>query len=132
MTPKDMDPGKSNVIDLDRFREIETPSLGEIWRLLPELRREFGTRPAILRREVDQLQFADLQGRAALVADIRRELDHLEWSLEAEPPAQRALVTPDGYVVQDGRGGSASVGNGGGLIWRLAMLSAYDAAANVD
>ncbi len=124
MTPKDMDHSKTNVIDLNQFREIETPSLSEIWKILPGLRREFGSRPAILRRKVDDLCFNDLKGRAALVADIRRELDHLGEALDSGPQPLW-VTTPDSGAVQSGE--CSPVGNGGGLIWRLAMLNAYDA-----
>ncbi len=75
------------------------------------------------------MAFDDRRGRAALVADIRRELQVLDHQLDGESPATFKL-RPDESAEQVAT--VSTVVNAGGLIWRLAMLNAYDAIANED
>ncbi len=116
-----MAPDEPNVSDLVNAWDMHSPSLHPIWVFLFTIRFVFARRPVVLRRCVQAYRFGDLKGRAALVADIRRELSEVDRYLDRDslPPIEAG-------------GGKASVvmaspaQDGGGLVWRLAMLRAFD------
>jgi len=77
---------------------------------LDDVYRDCLKQPHALQQAVDSYHFGDLTGRAALAADIRREVGLILNALASEHPAGNVSAVP----------------NGGGLIWRLAMLRAYE------
>lgn len=100
---------------------MRSPSLRPIWDLLSTLRFVFARRPVVLRRCVQAYRFDNLQGRAALVADIRRELSDIDQLLDRD---SLSLFEAGGGETSGGMESPAQ--DGGALVWRLAMLRAYD------
>jgi hypothetical protein len=101
----------SNVVDPSSpSPELDIPGQIEAWDALHAMHDGLMRQPQELRRGVDGYRLGELHGRDALVADIRRELAVIEDALDKGRPT----------------------GNGGGLIWRLAMLGAHDSLGATD
>ena len=103
----------TNIIDMEQFRQLEMEAIQGVWESLWALRAQLDkNRPATLRRAVEMMMFGDLRGRAALVADIRRELSIIDDALNR--PVEPVYRLGDGEP--EHMGARSTVGDGGGLV----------------
>ena len=109
----------SNVLDFLERLALDMPSMRDASDALGRMYGECMRQPQALRREVERYEYGDLHGRPALVADIRRELALILDALDREPQPVVSDDAPTGASV-------SPTPSGGGLVWRLAVLRAYD------
>jgi len=116
----------SNIVDLLDRLELEMPAMPDAWAALRAMYDDCMRQPQALRRSVEGSRYGELQGRPALVADIRRELALIADTLDTGPlPLYSSDRGDTGAQV-------SPIPDGGGLASRLAILKAYDNLGAAD